>query len=467
MINLRYTHILVAGLVARLAIAPFIAHPFDMYSWYLIENEAWTNGINVGHLLATLRPMWVWIISALAYPYYWLASALGVTPILVSSLPASMNPQYGIQIIPGPLFNLVTKLPLILSDLLLATVIYRLALSLTRNVGAANSAMALFFLNPAVIWISSAWGQFDTLPALFAVTSLYLILRGRILLSSISAILGVAAAPYALAIAIPIMTCILKKRTRKSAVVFALPIVAPLLLLFAMWPNSVWGYAMSLLSPSLFYNQIGFGLTYWSVSFLLPNGIGGSVVVFSVLLASLFAVAAYAILRFSYDDAGRDISAGAVLIALAFFLSYPIIAEQRFVWLAAFLPLLVGMGAWGKGRYLGLSLLVVLYAQKNFPFYLLPLTAVNEKLIQPLFAAASAFASSKGGLLLPNTLGGAVLATLGVCFSVVAASLYIELATGRQFLGSRLPIRIRGREDRQFTIVKDCSALAFGDHDPI
>ena len=99
---------------------PFIAHPFDVFAWYRYCSSVLDNGFGFSALSDWLNPFWPLTLTVVAYLYGGLSAVTGLKAVQVSGLPAVMNPQYGIQYVPGPLFNVVVKIPMLLSDLAIA-----------------------------------------------------------------------------------------------------------------------------------------------------------------------------------------------------------------------------------------------------------------------------------------------------------------------------------------------------------
>lgn len=114
----------------------------------------------------------------------------------------------------------------------------------------------------------------------------------------------------------------------------------------------------------------------------------------------------------------------------AVFLSYRIIAEARLVWLLPFLTLMVTEGLLSGRLYGFLSLTAFAYAQKNFPYYLLPMATMSQDVLKPLFEFADPFGRVVEGALLPTPLSAAVLAALGAVFSSLMLTTYARAVRG-------------------------------------
>ena len=166
----------VIGLAVRLLLAPFTTSTYDVSSWAGV-----INGINTGEGLYETgyywyAPTWGYILSALAP----LMDALGINVqgIVVPDL--SSNDIYNATArITVPEFNLIYKLPLILSDVLVGFALYSIVKSLKNDEHLAIVAFCLWFLNPLTIWNSSIQGMFETLSILGMVISIACLLRGQ------------------------------------------------------------------------------------------------------------------------------------------------------------------------------------------------------------------------------------------------------------------------------------------------
>jgi dolichyl-phosphate-mannose-protein mannosyltransferase len=176
--------ILLVGLIVRLAIAPWGGHLDDLASL-----TRWATAIRAHGLLA------VYATSDANYPPLTLA-LLGLSARLHSFLrPAAP--------LTGPLWLLLLKLPSILADLGIGVVVYRLCRGAARCVpengdrgviyhaptgevskrertitGGIVGAAAVIF-NPALIYLSAWWGQFESVYALCVLLTLALLLRRR------------------------------------------------------------------------------------------------------------------------------------------------------------------------------------------------------------------------------------------------------------------------------------------------
>ncbi len=88
----------------------------------------------------------------------------------------SFFPSFIFPFLEKNLHILLLKLPFILSDIALSSLIYKIVLELTKKKKAALTACLLFLFNPVLIYNSTVWGQTDSLInflALFGIWKLY------------------------------------------------------------------------------------------------------------------------------------------------------------------------------------------------------------------------------------------------------------------------------------------------------
>lgn len=391
--------ILAVGIVARVLLMPFTAHPFDVYCWYstsmgIIHNGPWS--------VLVFPPLWGhYMMIPIAYTYDWLTkifpSWAGAIPM--TSFPPELNfyPSYNIQYVPGLLFNTIVKIPFLISDILVTLLLYKTVEEITNNKGLAQKAALFWFLNPFLIWISAGWGMWDTLPVLFSLAAFFFLLKKRLAFSAVCLSLGVAVKLYPALFLVPIAFYFLKtspagerlKNGAKFYSVFALSSV----LLFLPYLGAAVNFFTSFFVVSSanitatvvnpVVEPLGFGLTYWSLYLLnrlfnLPVSAGfvSIMSVLSAVMATVFLIVVYwKTSKLTFQKPAFDLGAAMLFSVLALFLSYRIICEQWFVWALPFLIILCVGGRVKEGFYWGASLVALLYSVLNcpLPFFFLPL----------------------------------------------------------------------------------------------
>ncbi|MEM3018340.1 MAG: hypothetical protein QXO25_05625, partial [Candidatus Bathyarchaeia archaeon] len=231
--TMRFRSVLAAGILTRVALMPLTAHPFDVYVWHrlilgILENPT---------AVTFFPPMLFYTLVPVAFIYEWSSSVLGASPTPLESLPEILNPdpRYGIQYITDLSFNTLVKAPFLVADILAAVTIFKLTEDLFRDRAKASWAAAVWFLNPYLILISAVWGMFDSLPALFSVFSMWMLLRRRLDLSALAMAVAVGYKLYPAAFFLPTILFVLNSghsASRKTALRYILVFTASSFILF-------------------------------------------------------------------------------------------------------------------------------------------------------------------------------------------------------------------------------------------
>ena len=423
--RLKLIKLILVGTLIRIILMPFVAHPFDIWCWYKYCNNILNNGFSLSMVSNSIRPLWPLTLVPVAYLYGFLSFITGLKAIPVKNIPPQMNPQWGIQQVPGPLFNTLVKIPMLISDIAISVVLYKM-ISKHYEVDMGEKAAMLFYLNPAVIWISSAWGQYDTIPALFTILSLYLILEKKFISSSLSLLIATLYKVYPIALLIPASIYLFKKESKRNLITYLSVFLIPIFIsLFLKW-DLLLRFISGFFSYKTFHGIFGFGLTYWSISMLYPlNPVIFNLFSIGIMIILLIA-SFYLIAKAKFNDKIRDLTLSAILIAASIFLSYRYPMEQRIVWLIPFLAIAVSKNYITEKIFWALSAVAFLYMQKTFPYYLLPIATLNQKLITLLFQSTSQFRNVVQGTLMPTSISAIILATLGIIFSILMIKIYLK-----------------------------------------
>jgi Gpi18-like mannosyltransferase len=378
----------------------------------------------------------------LAYLYHWLSTVLYAQAIPVSSLSAELNPGWGIECIPGVLFNSVIKIPLVVSDTVTAFLMYKIVEALTNKQRLAEGAATLWFLNPFLIWISTGWGMFDTLPTLFAVASLMLLIKNKVKASATFLAISALYKLYAILFLIPFSiflfrTC--KPNWQRKWLSFIGTFIAVCILVDAprLWffgkflfldiPDVSTGFP----TPPPFLGLFGFGLTYWSISLLIPLNRMFSTILTRALTVIFVIVTFITNEKSKFNESYFDLVASVLSWVVAIYLSYSIICEQYFVWALPFFVIVCIEGRIKKWLYGASSIIALAYTQKNFPLYLLPAypwigdTLVRmARLVKPFGQTSQVLGRV---VTMPSFFGAVVLTVLGSGFSLIMILLYFRL----------------------------------------
>ena len=332
----------------------------------------------------------------------------------------------------------MAKIPFLISDLLVAVLLYKMIADVTSNRTLASRASALWFLNPYLIWISSGWGMFDSIPTLLSLTSLHLLLKKKIALSSVSLATAVAYKLYPLLFLVPtafyLRRTLNKRLFQRTIVKFSFIFVAASIALFLPALNMILGFSHSFLVATS-RGDIGGGLTYWSIALMVPIDGNAATATSIVLGILLLTVVFWKTNKTKFDQQIQALASTQLACVLAIFLSQRIIPEQFFVWALPYIIILSLTGKVEEILYRVPSFIALIYSITNtlLPFYMLPLTpwigdqlAQTIRIIQPLRIRA---AGPVGTLAIPEPricFGSVFLALLGVTFSVLMAIILIE-----------------------------------------
>lgn len=383
--------ILSVGIAVRLILMPISAHPFDMYVWYNDSQNILANG---PFYLEGFPPLWYhYLMVPVAYIYSGLSAILPTGTIPMSSLPSALDfyPGYHIAVVPGMLFDFIVKIPFLISDILIALLLYKIVGEYTGKKPLAQAAAVLWFLNPFVIWISASWGMWDTLPALFSLAAMYLLIKRRFALSAVSLSLGIAAKLYPAIFLVPLIIYIYRTsnpaQRKKDLGKFIGVFFGASILLFLPYLGTAANFVADFFllgSGSTVHTIIpigpfSFGLTYWSPTAYL--NLDSAAISFISVATLAFFIGALMIVywrstKFTFKNPIADLSMAMLFCTAALLLTYRIICEQWVIWAIPFLVILCVDRRIPKTVFAGLSAFALLYAMLNcpLPFFFLPLT---------------------------------------------------------------------------------------------
>lgn len=169
---------LVTGLVLRFICAPLLTYDYDMYHWAVIMQN-----IDSGNRLYELTgyfytPVWGYIMGAvlMIWNTFFTIDVFGMKFTSFLGI-EDMEHIYHISTVTSPEFNLAMKIPLILVDLLVGYLIYKIVKQYTNDGKKADIAFGLWFLCPIVLYMSGIQGMFDNISALLILLCIMLIIK--------------------------------------------------------------------------------------------------------------------------------------------------------------------------------------------------------------------------------------------------------------------------------------------------
>jgi hypothetical protein len=367
---------LLIGTIIRVTLAPFTGHPFDIYLWYQASEQIIQSGPYPTYHTANI-PLFFYTLVPISYLYNALSGPLNAQATPLNSLPAIVQSAAQWTIPAGQnifvtnwLFNLLVKSPMIISDILSGLLIYKIILDRFGQ-RLASSSFLLWFLNPMLIWVSSVWSMFDSIPVLFVILATYLVLKNHFSLGFLSLSVAIGYKIFPVFFIIPL--CVYIYRTTNSAK----PIILPASLLITTCTAIFLPFQGGIIKSQMYLNTFTsaaaepwqtFGLTYWSIAPF--TNLPGWLIKYSTvtaLIAVTILVSLNTILKKQKWSPGTLFYYELVSLVPVFFTVLTVL-EQWFIWL---LPLLIFLFAAGLIRLrfvLLLSFIALLYSWINSQF---------------------------------------------------------------------------------------------------
>ena len=429
---MKFRTVIILGVAIRLAIAPFFANPFDVYAWYLTGQNFVTGREPFWSFLAP----YTYSFFLFAFPatsfFDFLAKFVPTYTLPMSTLNPILNPgpQWNIAVVPGILFDLLVKLTLIVSDALIACVVYKLALKYVGEEKKAVMVSALWFLNPLTIWISSGWGMFDTLPTLFTVIALYLALEKKFELAGVCIALAIAMKYYAVVLILPLSILALRNGGKvRAAKTILYTTVASLILFSPYLSEAVSGFNWTISggsSSQLHYS----GLSFWSALTLFYSNFN------QTLISSLLIISALTV-SYAWIWKHRFMQNETILSAVAFYLPivslllfFRIVGENFFIWILPFIVIISLRDTWSKRIYWILSLLVLASSITDglLAYYMLPVSPwIGGFLVHILTLVSPYRVAPTGNVVQGLSIGKIILASFGILTFVIVVLATLRL----------------------------------------
>jgi len=170
---------IVLGLLVRYVIGLFTYWPPDISVWYKTSlNILNGNGI-YGRGYFSYPPVWGYCLT-----FFVFIGSLFVNPY-------SFGEYLKQQLITSPKFQFLWKTPILISELLVGYILYRIVLDFTKDIRKAQGAFLMWYLNPFVFFINAVVGQFSSLCLLFLLLSLCFLLEQCFFLAGITLMFGI------------------------------------------------------------------------------------------------------------------------------------------------------------------------------------------------------------------------------------------------------------------------------------
>jgi len=458
--------ILLVAVAIRLALAPFSAHPFDMYFWFVMVDSIVKNG----PLAVTYYPPLLhYTFVPIAFTYDWLLLHFPIQSIRAwNTLPVGLNPYPNETWILGvtePAFNALIKIPFIIGDLIAGVSIYKIAQLLDSDTKHARKAALAWLLNPFVIWISSVWGMYDSLAVAFALLSLWAMFVKKPRLSAFLMAIGALFKLFPVLIFAAAIIWMSRQRhglcwIAKNCAVFASTFIAVTLVSNLYFVGEKIGTSPSfmhflgyLLSRKPPIGPNAYGLTFFSIS-LLTNVQTPQLQLVST--AIFFAACSLLMTRF-WQSRQKDRTSLLALQALSvvvILLSSRIVSEQYLTWVLPYFAIQYGIS--GRKTIVYLSTLGILYTLMNLqlPLFFLPALDFLPRSLYPLFVTWRTVAAAGGAATGQIRLGWILAAIIGTLVSSFLAIPLISYVKNPQHLDTFGDIRMASHRPQ-------CHALKF------
>jgi uncharacterized membrane protein len=307
------------------------------------------------------------------------------------------------------------------------------AFALYRAVGGHGKAQSavtwLWLFNPYVILISAVWGQFDSIPTMFALLSILSSIKGKPNLSGFLLALGCLAKVFPV-VYLPLISLYHWKKAKAEAaklIVTFLATCASFIPVYFILGNGIPSIYLSLASwpsPDWFGRNAFGGLTW--LRLVDTSSWHGNFPIFLTLLTPLYIVILFGFQRMKFNAQGLLVSVLGMTFAL--YLTYTIVNEQYALW---FLPLAILLLP--KVRALRLGVITMSGVAFVYAFLHYDLDYFISPILDPaLTPFRSTWISNAWKNFEMAPTGSSVMIALSLAFSLIAVA-YIALLLLRVF----------------------------------
>jgi hypothetical protein len=325
--------LLVVSIIIQLVLGLLFGHIYDQRI-YLATGYL----VGTGHnpyipqdLTAVFHNSFFQGMTSIGYPPVW--------PLVLGLIYRSVFTQ-----VPNLLvYNLAIKIPIITANICLAYLVSAVLRDMRMEPAIARKAWLFILFNPLLLYTTAAWGQFDSIVALLALSSLVLLDAGKPDLSAVLLALSLALKPTALPVVMVVIVYSYGKSPAR-AIRYAMIGLASLVV-FCIMPFLVFGW-----DPTPI-------LTHWNAHFTVGGGI--SLLSFYELLKDTYVLPGnwwlvsliwipalgLAMLSLRHGVTGlRDMLRKSTALILVMFLTRTWLSEPNIVVLLPFLVILAALG---------------------------------------------------------------------------------------------------------------------------
>ena len=363
--------IFIFGLVLHLSLSPFSAHLYDMQVWYetgdFIVNGAYLGTDNATYNIYTFAqrefdagnypegayiytPFWAYI-CAFSYLVTQFLSQLGFT---------IGGQSYFLQLF-------IFKIPIIISNMLIAIVLLKIARLHNLSNGRTYFLLIGYLFNPYVLGVTSIWGNFHNIAVLFTLLSYYFFQQEKIDLSFFCLGIGIAVKLYPVLI-VPIYLLKLKWEGIRALIKKLVIIFSPTFIIcfpFIIWDFNSFFNVMVLTGGSTSFNNF----SWWSGLMRLlnlyvstptnPLDYGNLLLATIVIINN---IVAYGSLFFSFYLVRKkklSLLTGTVLTFMVIYVTHRYVQETAILWIMPFVFLDIVINGEKIGTWWLLPLLIL------------------------------------------------------------------------------------------------------------
>ncbi|MHA1834572.1 MAG: hypothetical protein ACTSV7_11360 [Candidatus Baldrarchaeia archaeon] len=342
---LRNRYILL-GFIVRFLVSPLFAHYYDVNFFVSAGKMLYYQGI-----ITFFIDWWYPVYSYLMFVGFYFPVYLFTDDIFFFGQPFTLLEKFFV------------KLPSNISDLFIAYILF-LIMKKSGKERYAFPVALLYWLNPLTILVSSVWGMFDSVSVVFALLGVYHFSNGRYLLSAFELGVGFGVKLHPIVL-LPLFLLLLWREGRirmvKFLSVFSVPAALSVLPSALVQYNPVThnyniGFFPSNLSGILHTNDLlqlfDSNMTYRALLYRFSNYFfyfgtteGNELILFGILYLLFFLFLHKTRFFDTEEPLGlpRLVSCVSV-VYLLYFLSYPRVSQQYFLWVLPFLIVLFAVG---------------------------------------------------------------------------------------------------------------------------
>ena len=423
--RLSVKHLLAMGTALRLLLAPFTAMPFDVQGWYLLSDMSPMEVFRIYYV-----PVWPLLLITLNAVGQ--ALSLDLSSIPTSSLPheIDLSPQ-GVHMVTSLSFNLLVKLPLIASDLAITFLICKIVSTQAVQSAQLRAATVLWYLNPFAIGISSVWGMYDTIAALFVMSAVYLFTREKknCLLGGMSLLMSAATKLYALAL-LPATGLYMRAKRRSICACVLLISIVTATFIFLVFFGGAREFLAGLLFAAYPYPHNSMGLSYWTILLVTEIPAQIQLVISDALMVLGAGIVTYWLARFTFNDPETDLTVAYASSIVIVYLTVRGVNPQWFIWSLPLLAVLVINGRYERKLFWLSSMIGTVFLLTMFHILIYPLATYYPTELEWLYGTLRPVRTMTEGQahVLPGIRPGTVvLWLLGTSFSATMLLTLIEI----------------------------------------